>query len=118
MSDLTQCFSCNGRKQLTGLGGMMTDCPACKGVGFVDKSIFKEEYACISTSGSADSVPVIRDSVIAKEITKKIAEKYRRKIRKLKRREAELVRAIPLSESVTRIADNGQESGLQVIADL
>ncbi len=29
-----RCDGCDGRKLVTGLGGMRRDCPTCKGVGF------------------------------------------------------------------------------------
>ena len=32
---LTRCDCCEGRKHVTGLGGMRKDCDNCKGVGFV-----------------------------------------------------------------------------------
>ena len=34
-----QCSVCRGRKQITGLGGMVKDCANCKGVGFVKEEI-------------------------------------------------------------------------------
>ncbi len=30
-----RCDACDGRKKVTGLGGMIKDCPVCNGVGFV-----------------------------------------------------------------------------------
>jgi len=35
MTEIVRCDSCHGRKRLVGMGGMIKDCPACKGVGYV-----------------------------------------------------------------------------------
>lgn len=43
MSEITRCDSCHGKKKLTGLGGMIKDCPACKGVGYVSVEPIKVE---------------------------------------------------------------------------
>ena len=43
MSEITRCDSCHGKKKLTGLGGMIKDCPACKGVGYVSVEPVKVE---------------------------------------------------------------------------
>ncbi len=36
MSEIMRCDSCHGKKTVIGLGNIVKDCPACKGVGYVN----------------------------------------------------------------------------------
>lgn len=40
-SSLMRCSNCSGRKILAGLGMMNVDCPACNGIGYIDKDSVK-----------------------------------------------------------------------------
>jgi hypothetical protein len=36
MANVIRCDCCQGRKQIKGLGNMEKDCPACRGIGWID----------------------------------------------------------------------------------
>ena len=33
---MIQCDGCRGRKKIVGLGNIQQDCPACRGIGWID----------------------------------------------------------------------------------
>lgn len=38
---INRCKGCLGKKKLLGLGGMMKDCQACKGIGYIESHLDK-----------------------------------------------------------------------------
>lgn len=42
---INRCRACLGKKKLLGLGGMMKDCLACKGIGFMETELEKPKAA-------------------------------------------------------------------------
>ena len=56
MSEIMRCDSCHGKKKLIGLGSIVKDCPACKGVGYVAVEPIKVQSARKSKEAGVDFV--------------------------------------------------------------
>lgn len=69
---VTRCPNCVGRKTLIAPGGMLKDCPNCKGVGYVRAEVEDKAMgvsnSVLGESGSEEVVPVKRKKRVAKTV--------------------------------------------------
>lgn len=70
MTDLIRCEMCNGRKQISPLGGILKNCPTCQGVGFVQGEVkIIESTQPIIEQPSSDIIVETETAPIVPEIT-------------------------------------------------
>lgn len=53
---INRCRACSGKKKLLGLGGMMKDCIACKGIGYVETQLDKPNVNPFKVTGGTVTI--------------------------------------------------------------